>query len=126
MKCKLQQPVKDFMLILLAVIIVIGTLTLLAMGLFWIIGYTTIQFDICIVGEKVFQSPSEVYYVQGIVISVALIVAGLLIFTSGSIFASGSILFLVGTFIKFLVKAIFIKGEERNWFKENIYNCEGN
>lgn len=120
MKCKLQQPVKDFMLILLAVIIVTGTLTLLAMGLFWIIGYTTIQFDICIVGEIVFQSPSEVYYVQGVIISVALIVAGLLIFVSGSI------LFPVGTFIKFLVKAIFIKGEERNWFKENIYNCEGN
>ena len=46
MKCKLQQPVKDFMLILLAVIIVIGTLTLLVMGLFWLIGYTTIQFVI--------------------------------------------------------------------------------
>ena len=120
MKCKLQQPVKDFMLILLEVIIVIGTLTLLVMGLFCLIGYTTIQFDICIVGEKVFQSPLEVYYVQGIVISVFIILAGLLIF------ASGSILFLVGSFVKFLVKAIFIKGEERNWFKENIYNCEGN
>ena len=120
MKCKLQQPVKDFMLILLAVIIVIGTLTLLAMGLFWLIGYTTIQFDVCIVGEKVFQSPSEVYLVQGIVIGIALILAGLLIF------ASGSILFQVGSFIKFIFKAIFIKGKERNWFKENIYNCEGN
>ena len=120
MKCKLQQPVKDFMLILLAVIIVIGTLTLLAMGLFWLIGYTTIQFDVCIVGEKVFQSPSEVYLVQGIVIGIALILAGLLIF------ASGSILFQVGSFIKFIFKAIFIKGKERKWFKENIYNCEGN
>ena len=120
MKCKLQQPVKDFMLVLLAVVIVIGTLTLLAMGLFWLIGYATIQFDICIVGEKVFQSPSEVYFTQGITICVVLIFAGLLIF------ASGSILFLVGTFIKFLIKAVFVKGNERNWFKENIYNCEGN
>ena len=120
MKCKLQQPVKDFMLVLLAVVIVIGTLTLIASGLFWLIGYTTIQFDICIIGEKVFQSPSEVYLTQGIVLSIFIILIGLLIF------ASGSILFLVGTFIKFLVKAIFIKGEERNWFKENIYNCEGN
>ena len=120
MKCKLQQPVKDFMLILLAVIIVIGTLTLLAMGLFWLIGYTTIQFDVCIVGEKVFQSPSEVYLIQGIIMTVILVFAGLLIFIIGS----G--LFLVGSFIKFLFKAIFIKGEERNWFKENIYNCEGN
>ena len=120
MKCKLQQPVKDFMLILLAVIIVIGTLTLLAMGLFWLIGYTTIQFDIYVVGERVFYSPFEVYRVQGTVIGIALILAGLLIF------ASGSILFLVGSFIKFIFKAIFIKGEERNWFKENIYNCEGN
>ena len=119
MKCKLQQPVKDFMLILLTVIIVIGTLTLLAMGLFWLIGYITIQFDICIVGEKVFQSPYEVYYVQGIIISAILIFAGLLIFVLGSA------LFLVGTFIKFLIKAIFVKGNERNWFKENIYNCEG-
>ena len=49
MKCKLQQPVKDFMLIILGVIIFIGTLTLLATGLFWLIGYATIQFDICIV-----------------------------------------------------------------------------
>lgn len=120
MKCKLQQPVKDFMLILLAVIIVIGTLTLLASGLFWLIGYTTIQFDICIVGEIVFQSPSEVYYVQGIILSVVLIFTGLLIF------ASGSILFLVGSSVKFIFKAIFIKGKERNWLKENIYNCEGN
>ena len=120
MKCKLQQPVKDFMLILLAVIIVIGTLTLLAMGLFWLIGYTTIQFDVCIVGEKVFQSPSEVYLTQGIIMIVILIFAGLLIFIIGS----G--LFLVGSFIKFIFKAIFTKGKERNWFKENIYNCEGN
>ena len=120
MKCKLQQPVKDFMLILLAVIIVIGTLALIATGLFWLIGYATIQFDICVVGERVFYSPFEVYRLQGIVIGVALILAGLLIF------ASGSILFLVGSFIKFIFKAIFVKGKERNWFKENIYNCEGN
>lgn len=120
MKCKLQQPVKDFMLVLLAVIIVIGTLTLLATGLFWLIGYTTIQFDICIVGEKVFQSPSEVYLTQGIVIGIILILAGLLIF------ASGPIVSLVGSFVKFVFKAIFVKGKERNWFKENIYTCEGN
>ena len=120
MKCKLQQPVKDFMLILLEVIIVIGTLTLLVMGLFCLIGYTTIQFDICIVGEKVYQSPSEVYLIQGIIMTMVLVFAGLLIFIIGS----G--LFLVGSFIKFIFKAIFIKGEERNWFKENIYNCEGN
>lgn len=120
MKCKLQQPVKDFILSLLGVIIFIGALTLIASGLLWLIGYTTIQFDICIVGEKVFQSPFEVYYVQGIIIIVALIFAGLLIF------ALGSILFLVGSFVKFVFKAIFVKGKERNWFKENIYNCEGN
>ena len=120
MKCKLQQPVKDFMLILLEVIIVIGTLTLLAMGLFCLIGYTTIQFDICVVGERVYQSPSEVYLIQGIIMTMVLVFAGLLIFIIGS----G--LFLVGSFIKFIFKAIFIKGEERNWFKENIYNCEGN
>lgn len=120
MKCKLQQPVKDFMLVLLAVVIFIGTLTLLATGLFWLIGYATIQFDICIVGERVFQSHSEVYLIQGIILSVFIILTGLLIF------ASGSILFLVGSFIKFIFKALFIKGKERNWFKENIYNCEGN
>ena len=120
MKCKLQQPVKDFMLVLLAVVIVIGTLTLIASGLFWLIGYTTIQFDICVIGEKFYGSPSEVYFTQGIIISVILIFAGLLLFISGSI------LYLVGSFVKFLVKAIFTKGEERNWFKENIYNCEGN
>ena len=120
MKCNLQQPIKDFMLVLLASVIIIGTLTLIATGLFWLIGYTTLQFDICIVGEKVFQSPTEVYLVQGITMTVVLVFAGLLIFIIGS----G--LFLVGTFIKFIFKAIFIKGEERNWFKENIYNCEGN
>ena len=120
MKCKLQQPVKDFMLILLEVIIVIGTLTLIVSGLLWLIGYTTIQFDICIVGVRVFYDPFEVYIVHGIIMTMVLVFVGLLIF------ASGSILFLVGTFIKFIFKAIFIKGEERNWFKENIYNCEGN
>ena len=120
MKCKLQQPVKDFMLVLLAGVIFIGTLTLIATGLFWLIGYATIQFDICIVGERVFQSPSEVYLIQGTIISMFIILAGLLIF------ASGSVLFLVGSFIKFIFKAIFVKGKERNWFKINIYNCEGN
>lgn len=120
MKCKLQQPVKDFMLVLLVVVKVIGTLTLIALGLFWLIGYTTIQFDICIVGEKVFQSPSEVYLLQGIIMTAVLIFVGLLIF------GLGATLFLVGTFIKFVFKAIFVNGKERNWFKENIYNCEGN
>ena len=120
MKCKLQQPVKDFMSVLLAVIIVIGILTLIATGLFWLIGYATIQFDICIVGEKVFQSPSEVYLVQGIIMTVVLVFAGLLIL------GLGSTLFLIGSFVKFIFKAIFVKGKERNWFKENIYNCEGN
>ena len=120
MKCKLQQPVKDFMLIILGVIIFIGVLTLIVMGLLWLVGYATIQYDVCVVSSRAFSSPSEVYYIQGIIISVILIFAGLLIF------ALGSILFLVGSFVKFLVKAIFIKGKERNWFKENIYNCEGN
>ena len=120
MKCKLQQPVKDFILVLLAVIIVIGTLTILVSGLFWLIGYITIQFDICIVGGGVLQSPSHVYVTQGIIVTMLLIFAGLLIFVLGSA------LFLVGSFVKLIFKAIFIKGEERNWFKENIYNCEGN
>ena len=52
--------------------------------------------------------------------TVALVLVGLLLF------ATGSILFIVGTFIKFIFKAIFGKGKEGNWFKENIYNCEGN
>ena len=120
MKCKLQQPIKDFMLIILGVIIFIGTLTLIVGGLFWLIGYVTIQFDVCIIDGGFYGSPAEVYFTQGIIIIVVLIFAGLFIF------AIGSILFLVGSFVKFLVKAIFIKGEERNWFKENIYNCEGN
>ena len=112
MKCKLQQPVKDFMLVLLTVIIDIGTLTLIASGLFWLIGYTTIQFDICIVGEKVFQSPTEVYLIQGLIVTFITILCGALLFVVG--------------FVKFILKAIFVKGKERNWFKENIYNCEGN
>ena len=52
--------------------------------------------------------------------TVVLVFAGLLIF------GLGLTLFLIGTFIKFIFKAIFVKGKERNWFKENIYNCEGN
>lgn len=120
MKCKLQQPIQDFMLVLLAVVIVIGTLTLIATGLFWLIGYTTIQFDICIVGEKVFQSPTEVYLIQGLIVTFITILCGALLFVVGPI------IYLVGGFVKFIVKAIFTKGKERNWFKENIYNCEGN
>ena len=120
MKCKLQQPVKDFMLILLGVIIFIGTLALIVMGLLWLVGYITLQYDVCVVSSRAFSSPSEVYLIQGIIVTfiTALCVALL--------FASGLLLFLVGSFIKFIFKAIFVKGKERNWFKENIYNCEGN
>ncbi len=120
MKCKLQQPVKDFMLITLGIIIFIGTLTLIVMGLVWLIGYITIQYDICVVSIRAFSSPSEVYLIQGLIVTFITVLCGALLF------AIGSILFLVGSFLKFLVKAIFTKGKERNWFKENIYNCEGN
>lgn len=120
MKCKLQQPIKDFMLIILGIIIFIGTLTLIVMGLLWLVGYITLQYDVCVVSSRVFSSPSEVYLIQGIIVTFITTLCVALIF------ASGSILFLVGTFIKFLIKAVFVKGNERNWFKENIYNCEGN
>ena len=119
MKCKLQQPVKEFIIAILAVAIVILILTIVVTGVSWLVGFATIQSDICIVGEKVFHSPAEVYLIQGIVINITLIFAGLFIF------ATGSLIFSVYSFVKFLVRAIFIKGKERDWFKENIYNCEG-
>lgn len=120
MKCKLQQPVKDFVLVLLGVIIFIGALTLIIMGLFWLVGYVTLQHDVCVVSSRAFSSPSEVYLIQGIIVTFITVLCVALLF------ASGSILLLVGSFIKFVFKAICTKGEERNWFKENIYNCEGN
>lgn len=120
MKCKLQQPIKDFMLVLLSVIIFIGVLTLIVMGLLWLVGYVTLQYDVCVVSSRAFSSPSEVYLIQGIIVTFITVLCGALLFVIGSI------LYLMGGFVKFLVKAIFTKGEERNWFKENIYNCEGN
>lgn len=120
MKYKLQQPIKDFMLVLLGVIIFIGALTLIVMGLVWLVGYVTLQYDVCVVSSRAFSSSSEVYLIQGIIITFITTLCGALLF------AMGSILFLAGSFVKFIVKAIFTKGKERNWFKENIYNCEGN
>ena len=120
MKCKLQQPVKDFITISLAGIIFIGVLALIVCSIFHAVGYVTIQSDICIVGARAFSSPAEVYLTQGIILVAGVVILGV------SLFTIGSLLFLIYSFVKFLVRAIFIKGKERNWFKENIYNCGGN
>ena len=120
MKCKLQQPVKDFITISLAAIIFIGVLALTVCSIFYIVGYITIQSDICVVGARAFSSPAEVYLTQGIFLVLGVVILGIMLFIIGSL------LFLIYSFMKFLVRAIFIKGKERNWFKENIYNCEGN
>lgn len=119
MKCKLQQPIKDFITISLAAIIFIVVLTLLVCGIFYVVGYVTIQSDICVVGAKAFSSPAEVYLTQGITLVVGVIILGIMLS------AIGSFIYLLYSFMKFLVRAIFVKGKERYWFKENIYNCEG-
>lgn len=119
MRCKLQKPIKDFITISLAAIIFIVVLTLIVCSIFYVVGYVTIQSDICIVGVKAFSSPAEVYLTQGIVLMAGVVILGILLS------AIGSLLFSIYSFVKFLVRAIFIKGKERYWFKENIYNCEG-
>ena len=120
MKCKLQQPVKDFITISLAAIIFIGVLALTVCSIFYIVGYITIQSDICVVGARAFSSPAEVYLTQGITLVVGVVILGIMLS------AIGSFIYLLYIFMKFIVRAIFIKGKERDWFKENIYNCEGN
>ena len=120
MKCKLQQPVKDFITFSLATIIFIGVLALIVCSIFYAVGYITIQSDICVVGARAFSSPAEVYLTQGITLVVGVVILGV------TLFIIGSLLFSIYSFVKFLVRAIFIKGKERDWFKENIYKCEGN
>ena len=120
MKCKLQQPVKEFITISLAAIIFIGVLTLTVCSIFYVVGYVTIQSDICMIGARAFSSPAEVYLTQGITLVVGVVILGV------ALFIIGSLIFSIYSFVKFLIRAIFIKGKERNWFKENIYNCEGN
>ena len=120
MRCKLQKPIKDFIIISLAAIIFIGVLALTVCSISYAIGYITIQSDICIFGARAFTSPAEVYLTQGTTLVVAVVILGV------ALFIIGSLLFSIYNFVKFLVRAIFIKGKERNWFKENIYNCEGN
>lgn len=119
MKCKLQQPVKDFITISLAAIIFIGVLALIVCSIFYAVGYVTIQSDICIVGDRAFSSPTEVYLIQGILLVLGVVILGVILS------AIGSFIYLLYSCVKFLIRAVFIKGKERNWFKENIYNCEG-
>ena len=111
MKCKLQQPVKDFMY---AIGIVFG---ILGLALYFpvCIGYILINLELGLdltLNKHIYESPEEVYRALGAVWLMLVLVGG---FSLGLIY---NILKLLKTLI--LKPKVF-----KNWFKENIYNCEG-
>lgn len=112
MKCKLQQPVKDFMY---AIVIVFGMLGLV---LYFpvCIGYALTQLEVgldILPDKHIFESPEEVYRALGAVWLMMVMVGGLT-------------LALIYNILKLLKTLVFKPKYIKVWFKENIYNCEGN
>ena len=112
MKCNLQQPIKDFITDILFVLSMFGITCTVPAMLGMLLVYLEIGLDI-FSASAVFESPYLFYQALGaywiwiFILSVLLLVLGAKI--------------LQGVYL-----LIFNRRVIKNWFKENIYNCEGN
>ena len=112
MKCKLQQPVKDFIIGVLVILSMFGTIMILPALLGMLLVYLEIGVDI-FNASAVFDSPYDFYIALGAYwiwafgLSVVVLVLGIKV--------------LQGVYL-----LVFNRRVIKKWFKENIYNCEGN
>ena len=111
MKCKLQQPVKDFITDILFVLSMFGITCTVPAMLGMLLVYLEIGLDI-FSASAVFESPYLFYQALG--------AYWLLAFISGVIVLVLGVKILQGVYL-----LIFNRRVIKNWFKENIYNCEG-
>ena len=112
MKCKLQQPIKDFIIGTLVVLSMFGIIFIVPAMLGMLLVYLEIGLDI-FSASAVFESPYNFYQALGAYWIISFIL-GVIILILG-------IKILQGVYL-----LIFNRRGIKNWFKENIYKCEGN
>ena len=112
MKCKLQQPVKDFILGILFMLSMFGAIFVIPSMLGIVLVYLEIGLGVFST-SAIFDSPYNfyqalgAYWILAFILSVAVLVLGAKV--------------LQGMYL-----LVFNRRVITNWFKENIYNCEGN
>ena len=112
MKCKLQQPVKDFIIGILVILFMLGIIMTLPAMLGIVLVYLEIGLDVFST-SAVLDSPYHfyqalgAYWIWAFILSVTVLVVGAKV--------------LQGMYL-----LVFNRRVIKNWFKENIYNCEGN
>ena len=111
MKCKLQQPVKDFIIVILVILFMLGILMTLPALLGMLLIYWEIGLDI-FSASVAFDSPYHFYQALGVYWIWAFIL-GVVVLVLGAKVLQGMYLL------------VFNRRVIPNWFKENIYNCEG-
>ncbi len=112
MKCKLQQPIKDFMLGTLVISFMFVVIFVIPAILGIVLVYLEIGLDV-FNASAVFDSPYNFYLALGAYWILAFILSVMLL--------------ILGTKIMYGVYLlVFNRRVIKKWFKENIYNCEGN
>ena len=111
MKCKLQQPIKDFILVILVVTFMFSIIFIVPALLGMLLVYLEIGLDI-FSSNAIFDSPYNFYLALG-AYWVLTFILGVMVLVFG-------IKILQGIYL-----LIFNRRVIKNWFKENIYNCEG-
>ena len=112
MKCKLQQPVKDFMLTILVILFMSVVIFVIPAMLGILLVYLEIGLDVFSV-SAIFDSPYNFYQALGAYWILAFILSVVVLVLGAKV--------LQGIYL-----LVFNRRIIKNWFKENIYNCEGN
>ena len=112
MKCKLQQPIKDFMLGILVILFMFGAVFVIPAMLGIVLVYLEIGLDIFST-SVIFDSPYNFYQALGAYWILAFILSVLVLVLGAKV--------VQGIYLR-----VFNRRVIKNWFKENIYNCEGN
>ena len=112
MKCKLQQPIKDFMLGVLVILFMLGAIFVIPPMLGIVLVYLEIGLDVFST-SVIFDSPYNFYQALGAYWILAFIL-------------SVTVLVLGAKVLQGIYLLVFNRRVIKNWFKENIYNCEGN
>ena len=112
MKCKLQQPIKDFILAILVIAFMFSTIFIVPALLGMLLAYLEIGLDI-FSSNPMFESPYALYQALG-AYWILTPILGILVLLLGVKILQG------------IYYILFNRRVVKNWFKENIYKCEGN
>ena len=112
MKCKLQRPVKDFILGILFILFMFGAIFVIPSMLGIVLVYLEIGMDVFST-SAIFDSPYNFYQALGAYWILAFIL-------------SVAVLVLGAKVLQCIYLLVFNRRVIKNWFKENMYKCEGN